>query len=77
MIFWMFSFYKNTDILIRSVISDIKSDELYFTITWNVEKKKAVLKGSLQAAVVSLLAVLKLYRTLRENWKIKGNTEIY
>ena len=36
-----------------------------------------MLIGSLQAAVVSLLALLQLYETLSENWKIKGNNEIY
>ena len=40
-------------------------------------KKIAVLIGSLQAAVVSLLALLQLYGTLRENWKIKESTEIH
>ena len=41
------------------------------------KEKIAVLVVSLQAAVVSLLALLQLYGTLRENGKIKGNTEIY
>ena len=41
------------------------------------KQKIDVLIGSLQAVVVSLLALLQLYRTLRENWKIKGNTEIF
>ena len=54
----------------RSVISDTISDKL--------EKNKiVVLIDSLQAAVASLLALLQLYGTLRGNWKIKGNTEIY
>ena len=41
------------------------------------KEKIAVLIGSLQAAIASLSALLQLYETLRENWKIKGNTEIY
>ena len=36
-----------------------------------------MLTDSLQAAVASLLGLLQLYGTLRENWKIKGKTEIY
>ena len=37
-----------------------------------MEKKKilAMLISSLQATVASLLALLQLYGTLRENWKI-------
>ena len=43
-----------------------------------MEKNKiAVLIGCLQAAAASLLAVLQLYRTLRENWEFKGSTTIY
>ena len=43
-----------------------------------MEKKIiAVVIASLKAAVVSLLALLQLYGALRENWKFKGNTEIY
>ena len=64
--------YKYSDVITdkRSVISDTISDKL--------EKNKiVVLIDSLQAAVASLLALLQLYGTLRGNWKIKGNTEIY
>ena len=39
--------------------------------------KIAVLIGSLLAAAASLLSLLQLYGTLRENWKIKGITKIY
>ena len=46
------------------MISDIVSDRLYFTITLNGEKKIVVLKGSLQAAVASLLVLLQLYGAL-------------
>ena len=43
-----------------------------------MEKKKIVLFiGSLEAAVARLFVLLQLYGTLRENWKIKGKTEIY
>ena len=43
----------------------------------NEKKKIVALIASLQAAVASLLAVLRLYGTLRGNSKIKGKTEIY
>ena len=43
-----------------------------------MEKKKIVVFiGSSEAFVASLFALLQLYGTLRENWKIKGKTEIY
>ena len=40
-------------------------------------KKRAVLIRHLQAAVAILFAILQLYETLSENWKIKRKTEIY
>ena len=43
----------------------------------NEKKKIVALIASLQAAVTSLLAVWRLYETLRGNSKIKGKTEIY
>ena len=43
-----------------------------------IEKKKvAVLIGSLQATVESLLALLELHGTRRKNWKFKRKNEIY
>ena len=38
--------------------------ELYFILLEMEKKKKAVLRGYLQAAVASLLALLQLYETL-------------
>ena len=53
------------------MISYITSDKLL------EKRKEAVLIGSLQAAVASLLALLQLHGTLKENRKIKGKTKIY
>ena len=43
-----------------------------------MEKRKIfVFICSLEAAVARLFVLSQLYGTLRENWKIKGKTEIY
>ena len=66
MIFYMFSFYKNTDI--RSVITD-KRSVMSDIISGKLEI--AVLIDSLDAVVASLLALLQLYGTLKRIQKLK------
>ena len=41
------------------------------------KKEISALIRSLQGTVASLLELLQLHLTLRENWKIKGKSEIY
>ena len=64
--------YRYSDVITdkRSVISDTINDKL--------EKNKiVVLIDTLQANCCKFISALQLYGTLRGNWKIKGNTEIY
>ena len=71
MIFYMFSFYKNTDILItdkRSVIS------------YKLEKKENSCAYRFYISHCCKYCLLALYSCIKYeggNWKIKGNTEIY
>ena len=59
------------------MISDITSDKLYFTITWNGQKENRFAYRFFTSGCCKCLALLQLCGTLRENWKIKGNTKIY
>ena len=70
-------FYKNTDLLVSYNCQKI-SDQWYYK--WRAREKE---KSCAYRFIISrcckygLLALLQLYGTLRGNWNIKGNTEIY
>ena len=77
MIFYMFSFYKNADVLISYNWQKL-SDKCCYML-WAGEKENSCVYRFFisRCCKYGLLAPLQLQIALRGNWKTKGNTEIY
>ena len=76
-IFFLFSFCKNTDILISYNWKKI-SEKWYYKLKAGEKENSCAYRFFIsRCCKYGLLALLQLPKTLRRNWEIKGKTEIY